>query len=378
MTDSYAYDPRAWHPALAGTVAGAVGALVAGILSVILRSPDEIVANSLTVVLGSLVLGLIAGLLWRRLRASGNAMVAFGIAMGAGWFVAMIAVTIVDQTLLSNLIAYAAPLTAIIFISLGFLTPVFARVTAPVWVAAIPVVLALAFGIGFFGRGNVASGELTLDDLESVTTSTTTLAESATTTADGTASTTTAPDATTTTTSSALSGVLTIPDDLAPAYRIAAGLATYSVEEQLQGLSTVGVGQTSGISGTVVPAGAFAFNIDLQSFESDQSRRDSRVAEWFAEFPVGTFSGGDFALPAEAEVGDVVAFDVTGDMTINGITLPSTWAVEARVEPDGSLAVTGETFIVLSEFEIPVLSGGFVTMEDGATLEVVFSAVADG
>ena len=188
MTDSYSYDPRAWHPALAGTVAGAVGALVAGILSVILRSPDEIVANSLTVVLTSLVLGLIAGLLWRRLRASGNAMVAFGIAMGAGWFVAMIAVTIVDQTLLSNLIAYAAPLAAIIFISLGFLTPVFARVTAPMWVAAIPVVLALAFGIGLFGRGNVASGELTLDDLESVTTSTTTLAESSTTTADGTAS----------------------------------------------------------------------------------------------------------------------------------------------------------------------------------------------
>lgn len=372
--DTFTYDPDAWNPAIAGLVAGAIGAIVAGILSVVLRSPDEIVANSLSVVLASLALGVVAGLLWRRLRATANAWRSFGIAMGGGWFVAMLAVTIVDQTLLSNLIAYAAPIAAIIFITLGFLTPVLARVTAPLWVAAIPVVIALAFGIGFFGRGNVASGELTLDDLDTVTT--TTSAPTTTAAGAGAASTTTTP--TTTTTTAGLSGTVTIPGDLAPAYRVAAGLATYSVEERLQGLATVGVGETSTISGTLVPAGAFSFDIDLQSFESDQSRRDSRVAEWFAEFPIGTFSGAEFPLPASAEVGEVVPLEVTGTMTINGITEPSTWAVEARIEPDGSVSVTGETFIVLSTFDIPVLTGGFVEMEDGATIEVVFSAVADG
>jgi hypothetical protein len=286
----------------------------------------------------------------------------------------MLAVTIVDQTLLSNLIAYAAPIAAIIFITLGFLTPVLARVTAPVWIAAIPVLIALAFGIGFFGRGNVASGELTLDDLDTVTT--TTSAPTTTVGDDGESPTTTA--ATTTTEAAELGGTISIPEDLAPAYRIVAGLATYSVEEQLQGLATVGVGETSTIAGNLTPGGAFAFDIDLQSFESDQSRRDSRVAEWFAEFPIGTFSGAEFPLPESAEVGEVVPLEVTGDMTINGITEPSTWSVEARIEPDGSVSVTGETFIVLSTFEIPVLTGGFVEMEDGATIEVVFSAVADG
>lgn len=360
---SYTYDPDAWHPAIAGLVAGAIAAIVAGGLSVVLRSPDEVIANSLTVVVTSLVLGLVGGLLWRRLRAGARATLAFGVTMAAGWFVAMLAVTIVDQTVLSNLIAYAAPLAAIIFITLAFLTPLLAGVTAPVWIAFVPVAIALAMGIGLFGRGNVASGELTLDDLDSATTTTTTIGSSETTG-------TTAP----TTTTAPLVGSISIPDDLAPNYTIIGGLATYSVEERLQGLATQGVGTTDAVSGTVAPTGPFTFTIDLQSFESEQSRRDSRVAGWFAEFPEGTFSGDSFPLPPTATVGESVTFDVAGDMTVNAITLPVTWDVEARVEPDGTLSVTGETFIVLSDFDVPVLTGGFVEMEDGATLEVVFSA----
>lgn len=368
MNDQWTYDPDAWHPAVAGIAAGAVAAIVAGVLSAILRSPDEIVANSLTVVLTSLTLGLVAGLLWRRLRASSRAMVAFGIAMAAGWFVSMIAVTIVDQAVLSNLIPYAAPLAAVIFISLGFLTPVFARVTASMWLAAIPVVIALAIGIGLFGRGNVASGELSLDDLDPVTTT----SAATTTTGDaGDGSTSTTVTATTT---APLSGSLSIPEDLADTYTVASGRATYSVEETLRGLATVGVGETTDISGTITPAGSFEFTIDLQSFESDQSNRDSRVRGWFRQFPEGTFAGSDFALPASATVGEIVAFPVTGEMTVNGITQPATWDVEARIEADGTISVTGETFIVLSEYNVPVVTGGLVEMEDGATLEVLFSA----
>lgn len=371
MTDQWTYDPDAWHPAIAGIVAGAVAAIVAGVLSAILRSPDEIVANSLTVVLTSLALGIVAGLLWRRLRASSRAVLAFGIAMAAGWFVAMLAVTIVDRAVLSNLIPYAAPLAAVIFITLGFLTPVFARSTAPVWVAAIPVVVALAIGVGLFGRGNVASGELSLDDLDPVTT--TTGADPTTTVGGGSTSTT----PTSTTTAPELSGTLSIPDDLEASYTVVSGRATYSVEESLRGLATVGVGETSEISGAITPSGSFEFTIDLQSFESDQSNRDSRVRGWFSEFPEGTFAGSEFALPPSATVGEVVAFPVTGEMTVNGITLPATWDVEARVEVDGSLSVTGETFIVLSDYDIPVVTGSLVEMEDGATLEVLFSATPD-
>ena len=273
--------------------------------------------------------------------------------MAGGWFVAMLAVTIVDQTTLSNLVPYAAPLAAIIFITLGFLTPLLSGVTSSMWLAAIPVAIALALGIGLFGRGNVASGELGLDDLPVASTTTTVAAATGSTEA-------------TTTTVPAVEGALSIPEDLAPSYTVSTGLATYSVEETLRGLATVAVGTTESISGSIIPAGPFSFTIDLQSFVSDQSQRDGRVRGWFAEHPEGVFSGDEFGLPPEAAVGEVVAFDVTGDMTINDITMPVTWSIEARIEEDATLSITGETFIVLSDFEVPVFTGGFVEMEDGA------------
>ncbi|MFO7699442.1 MAG: YceI family protein [Acidimicrobiia bacterium] len=372
MTDTYTYDPDAWHPVVAGLVAGAIAAIVAGILSAILRSPDEVVANSLSVALTSLALGVVAGALWRRIRLADNAKRLFGWSMAGGWFVSMLAVTIVDQTVLSNLVAYAAPIAAIIFITLGFLVPILSTVTAPRWIALVAVLAAIVVGVGLFGRGNVASGELSLDDLETATTTSVT-SSSVTTTSLGGES----PDTSTSTTTTVppITGTLAIPEDLAASYTIVTGLATYSVEERLQGLSTQGVGTTDQIAGTVSPTGPFTFTIDLQSFTSDQSRRDSRVVGWFAEFPEGTFSASSFALPESAEVGEVVTFDLEGDMTVNGITEPVTWAIEARLEADGSISVAGETFIVLSDFDVPVVTGGFVEMEDGATIEVVFSAV---
>ena len=135
---------------------------------------------------------------------------------------------------------------------------------------------------------------------------------------------------------------------------------------------------TDTVIGTIVPRGPFSFTIDLQSFESDQSRRDSRVAGWFEENPLGTFEALEFDLPSTATVGEAVSFDVVGTMTVNQIAQEVTFAVEARVEENGSLSVTGETFIVLSEFDVPVLDTGFITMEDGATIEVAFAAVPAG
>ena len=153
MSDSYTYDPDTWYPPIAGAVAGAIAAVVAGIVSLPLRSPDDVFANSLTVVIVSIVLGVISGSLWRRLRAMANAQKLFAWSMVGAFVASMAAIAIVDLTILSSLIPYAAPLAAIIFITLGFFTPVLSRLTAPVWVAAIPILIALGIGIGLLGRG---------------------------------------------------------------------------------------------------------------------------------------------------------------------------------------------------------------------------------
>ncbi|MGI9585860.1 MAG: YceI family protein [Acidimicrobiia bacterium] len=360
MSD-YTYNPDTWNPVLAGVVAGATAAIVAALISLPLRSPDEIIANSLTVVVASLVLGGISGLLWRRLRVNDNALRVYGWTIAGGFVAAMAGVTLADQTTLNNLVPYAAPLIAVIFITLGFLTPLFAGVTSATWIAAIPIIIALAIGVGLFGRGNVASGELSLDDLDPVTT-TSSAADPATT------SSLAAETATSTTSQTSDEPSAT---GLAASYTVTSAIATYSVEESLQGLSTQGVGETNSLTGSLVPGGTFSFTIDLQSFTSDQARRDSRVQEWFQDFPEATFAGDEFDLPASPTEGEVVATTVVGDLTVNAITHPTVWIVEARLETDGTLSVTGETDIVLSDFDVPVVTSNFVQMEDAATLEVL-------
>lgn len=363
---TYEYDPDAWHPALAGAVAGAIAGVVAALISLVLRSPDEIVANSLSVTLVSIALGAVSGMLWRRLRATDRPLWTFGWSMFGGWVVAMLAISFGHWFVLDNLLGYAAPLAAIIFITLGFLTPLLARVAVAWWIGLVVIAVAVVLGVLLFGRGNVASGDLSLDDLPAATTTTTVV---------DTESQSTGGDPTSTTAAADLSGEVTLPDDLAASYTVATGVATYEVPEVLQGLSTVGVGRSESVSGSFSPEGAFSFTLDLQSFVSDQSRRDSRVRGWFTDHPEGTFSGSTFTLPASAVVGEPVSFTISGDLTINEISLPTEWTIEARIETDGSLTILGETDIVLSDFEIPVQTSGFVTMEDAAHLEILVSAV---
>ena len=55
----------------AGITAGSISAVVAAIVSLPLRSPDDILMNSATVVIGALLAGLSAGIVWRFLAGQG-------------------------------------------------------------------------------------------------------------------------------------------------------------------------------------------------------------------------------------------------------------------------------------------------------------------
>ncbi len=224
----------------------------------------------------------------------------FAWTMVGAFVAAMLAVTLGDRFLLDNFVTYAAPLAAIIFVTLGFLVPMLSRATLPVWVAAVPIVVALAHGVGLFGQGNVASGDLSLDDL-AVATTTTTPAEIPTDASQDTVE--------------ASTGNLSLPVDISGSFTVSSGIATYSVPEILRGLSAQGVGESSVVSGSIIPGGEFSFNLDMLSFVSDQSRRDSTVRGWFADFPDATFTGESFSLPSTAVVGEVQTFEVAGDLT---------------------------------------------------------------
>jgi len=360
MSDGYTYDPRSLNPILAGLAAGSVGAIAASLIALPIHTPDELVANSLTITIAALVIGALSGLLWRRIRATSNATRTFALTMVGAFIVAMMAVAIIDQTALDRFIPYAAAVSLVIFLSVGLLTPAFSRAVVPAWVAVIPVALALIVGFGLFGRGTSTSGDLSLDDLET-TTAVATAAE---------------PTEGSTTTSAAASDTADESAAVPSAggvYVVDEGVASYTVPETLRGLQVDAVGISETLTGSVSTDGSFEFELDLTTFESDQSRRDSRVVQMFSADPLAVFVSSDFVWP-EGPDGTPITFDVTGTMTITSTARELTWQVEARKDGD-TISVTGESDIILTEFGIePPSIAGVVDVEDEAHLEVLFQA----
>lgn len=356
MTTQYVYDPTTLSPWLAGLAAGAVGAMAGTLLAFSLRSPDDVVANSVSVTVAALVVGLASGWLWRRVRAVSGGLSTFRWAVFGGFIAALIGIAIVDQVALANLIPYGGPIAAAVFASVGLLTPFFATHHFPPWGVAVLVVVAVALGIGLFGRGNVESGELSLSDL-----TTTTLAPTANTQSETSAVPSTAAD----------------PAEAAPAeafseFVISQGTATWAVPENLYGLDTVAVGRSDELTGTITPGSGFDFEIDLTTFTSDQPRRDEFVRRLFGSDPIVTFTADAFELP-EAADGEEVMLDVAGTLTVNGTPRDVVWSVEAR-KVGSVVEVTGEVDVTLTEFGITPPRLAFVEVVDEATLEVLFQA----
>jgi hypothetical protein len=244
----------------------------------------------------------------------------------------------------------------VIFFTVGWFTPYFATLYWAWWIPAVLVLIALAMGVGLFGRGNVASGELSLSDL-----TTTTMATPSNTATGGTATTIPSPLATEATEPATFTE-FTIDD----------GVATWTVPETLRGLRTVAVSRSESLTGSITPGEGFEFTVDLTTFMSDQSRRDRFVRDMFGADPLATFTADSFELP-DVPDGEVVTVQVAGTMIVNGTPRQVVWEVEA-VKDGPVLSVTGELDITLTEFGLTPPRLAFVQVEDEAHLEVLFQA----
>lgn len=355
-------------PVLAGLLAGVVGAVVASLVSLPLKSPDDLIANTATVTVVALLVGLLGGVVWQRFAETADGRRKL-LLFAVGGFVAVVVILgILEAVALDRFITFGVPLAAIIFAAVGLLPPVFTSMGMPDWAAPAAVVAALVIGGGLASFGDAESGDLSLDDLPSAAAPETTV----TSTTAGTAATSTVP-----TTSDAPDGPLNLPDDLSTTtFTFSGGTTTWSVPETFVdgAVEAIGVGRSEGLSGTVDLEGTSEIRVDLTTFVSDQSRRDNRVNRLFAADPIATFTTGELALPATYTPGEVYATDVTGELTVNSVTRSVTWSIEARLTGN-RLDVTGELDIVLTDYEIePPSIGGFVVVEDEARLEVLFSA----
>ena len=165
--------------------------------------------------------------------------------------------------------------------------------------------------------------------------------------------------------------------------------ARYRVREQLARLSfpNDAVGATSQIEGgiTLRPDGTVVreesrFVIDMASLRTDSDRRDNYVRRRTletdthpkAEFVPTELRGLSFPLPSSGEA----TFQIVGDLTIRGVTRPTTWEVTARFS-EGEVAGLAKTQFTFDDFQIqkPRVAS-VLSVEDEIRLEYEFRLIA--
>ncbi len=150
-------------PVRGALLAGALAAVVAALVSLPLRSPHDALLNSASVTWGVLLLGLVSGLVWRRLSRGQDSLRRFTIVMVVG-FLVWVAVAFAIGTMLTRMVSFSVPLAAIAFGGIGVLTPLLSRAPlAARWpVVVVALVVAAAVGVGLAGQGDQESGRLEL------------------------------------------------------------------------------------------------------------------------------------------------------------------------------------------------------------------------
>ena len=167
----------------------------------------------------------------------------------------------------------------------------------------------------------------------------------------------------------------------------AASTASYHAHEQLVGrtLPSEAVGTTAGVSGSLafaadgtIVADQSKISVDLSKLQSDESRRDNFIKGntlQTSRYPMATFVPTAVqGLPSPLPTSGQVTFQLLGDLTVHGVTKPVTWQVTAQF---GDSTVTGDatSAIHITEFGMsPPKAGPVLSIEDGLTLELAFTA----
>ena len=163
--------------------------------------------------------------------------------------------------------------------------------------------------------------------------------------------------------------------------------ARYRVREQLAGVEfpSDAVGKTSQVTGAIVIGAdgqiireGSSFTVDLASIQSDNQRRDGYVRRNTLQtdsFPkavfVPTLAQG---LPAARPATGDIAFQLTGELTIHGVTRPATWQVKATRTASGAVSGTATTNFKFGDFGMRIPRVGRVlSVDDSITLEYDFT-----
>ena len=160
--------------------------------------------------------------------------------------------------------------------------------------------------------------------------------------------------------------------------------ARYRVREQLVNLDLPNdaVGITHNVSGTLLvnPNGSIItdsskITVNVAVLKSDKDRRDNYIKTHTmetAKYPTVTIVPKSFAGLTEKPGSAPTEFDMIGDLTVHGVTRPTTWKVKAHSEGD-DIVGTATTSFTFKDFSLeqPKVSV-LLSVEDTIKLEYDF------
>lgn len=169
--------------------------------------------------------------------------------------------------------------------------------------------------------------------------------------------------------------------------------ARYRVREQLMGrdLPNDAIGETKQVTGAItvdskgaLVAGQSRFVVGTGSFRSDSDRRDGYVGRRLLEsgkYPtvelVPTALRGLLATSADAGTSAPVTFELVGDLTVRGVTHPTTWKVTAK-QMNGRVTGSASTRFTFADFAIdPPRVPIVLSVADTIGLEYDFTLVRE-
>lgn len=167
-------------------------------------------------------------------------------------------------------------------------------------------------------------------------------------------------------------------------YRIAAAesSAEYNIGEVMNGSAITVVGTTSELAGDILvdfgtPANSQigTINVNARTFATGQRQRDNAVARFllqaenvnneFISFEATEISG----LPETITVGEPISLQVTGNLTMAGVTQTVTFEATATLASEDQLVGTAETTVNYADYNISIMAPPHVS---GIDEQVIF------
>ncbi|TAK57410.1 YceI family protein [Patescibacteria group bacterium] len=147
----------------------------------------------------------------------------------------------------------------------------------------------------------------------------------------------------------------------------------FSINEVLRGSPFTAVGRTSEVAGDFLVSNRAVkvgtMTVNAKTFKTDSTQRDGAIVRFIlkSDQPANEFitfkPSQPIALALPLAEGKQISANLSGDLTISGVTKPAIFAVRVQIQ-NQKLLVTGETIVKRSDFNLKIPELSFIASVD--------------